>query len=108
MCENVEKTIIKGLEEFKLKRIYWCVSPDNKRAVRFYDKNGCERVSIDQLYFEGGYRTTTSALYLVSKNSLNFVKGQLNRERYNFICFILDFVIEWIGSKGRIEYGKAE
>ena len=28
-----------GFEERKLKQIYWCVSPDNKRAVRFYDKN---------------------------------------------------------------------
>lgn len=29
----------KGIEELKLKNIYWCVSCENKRAVRFYDKN---------------------------------------------------------------------
>ncbi len=34
----------KGIEELGLKAIYWCVSPDNARAVRFYDKNGYVRV----------------------------------------------------------------
>lgn len=33
-----------GLEEMGLKEVYWCVSPDNKRAVRFYDKNKYIRV----------------------------------------------------------------
>jgi diamine N-acetyltransferase len=33
-----------GLEEQKLDAIYWCVSEKNERAVRFYDKNGYERV----------------------------------------------------------------
>ena len=32
-----------GLNDLGLARIYWCVSPDNKRAVRFYDKNGYAR-----------------------------------------------------------------
>ena len=26
-----------------LKRVYWCVSPENRRAVRFYEKNGFQR-----------------------------------------------------------------
>ncbi len=29
-----------GLEKLELKEIYWCVSPENGRAVHFYDKNG--------------------------------------------------------------------
>lgn len=33
-----------GFRELKLKKIYWCVSPENLRAVRFYDKNGFRRV----------------------------------------------------------------
>lgn len=34
------KTILSyGIQELGLKAIYWCVSPENKRAVRFYDKN---------------------------------------------------------------------
>ena len=30
----------KGLRELGLSAIYWCVSRENVRAVRFYDKNG--------------------------------------------------------------------
>lgn len=33
-----------ALEDMGLSEVYWCVSPDNKRAVRFYDKNGYSRV----------------------------------------------------------------
>ncbi len=33
-----------GLEELGLESIYWCVSPVNCRAVRFYDKNSYRRV----------------------------------------------------------------
>ena len=32
-----------GFEDLGLERIYWCVDPENRRAVRFYDKNGFER-----------------------------------------------------------------
>ena len=39
------KEIIRiAFEEKKLNQVYWCVSPDNKRAVRFYDKNGFARI----------------------------------------------------------------
>lgn len=44
-----------GFEESNLKQIYWCVSPDNKRAVRFYDKNGFERVEAVELGIIEGY-----------------------------------------------------
>ena len=33
----------KGLQEMGLSAIYWCVSRENTRAVRFYDKNGYQR-----------------------------------------------------------------
>ncbi len=33
-----------GKEDYRLERIYWCVATDNHRAVRFYDKNGYQRV----------------------------------------------------------------
>lgn len=32
-----------GINELKLQKIYWCVDPLNKRAVRFYDKNSYKR-----------------------------------------------------------------
>ena len=40
------KEIIKiGFEELKIEEIYWCVSKDNKRAIRFYDKNEYQKVN---------------------------------------------------------------
>lgn len=36
-----------GLEDMNLSAVYWCVSPDNKRAVRFYDKNNYKRIRIN-------------------------------------------------------------
>lgn len=51
-----------GLEERNLRRIYWCVNPVNRRAVRFYDKNGYERIDLGQdekllqhIVKQGGY-----------------------------------------------------
>lgn len=44
-----------GFEDFGLTRIYWCVNPANKRAVRFYDKNGYTRVSAKSLPGQGSY-----------------------------------------------------
>ena len=45
----MKQILQRGIDEFKLDRIYWCVSPQNKRAVRFYDKNNYQRMSaIDQ------------------------------------------------------------
>ncbi len=38
-----------GLNKYKLKSIYWCVDNNNVRALRFYDKNGYQRVNSNQL-----------------------------------------------------------
>lgn len=38
-----------GFEKLKLKSIYWYVSPENKRAVKFYDKNGYMRIDFGKL-----------------------------------------------------------
>ncbi|MBO4835540.1 MAG: GNAT family N-acetyltransferase [Lachnospiraceae bacterium] len=39
----MKEILQEGLERYHLQEIYWCVDPENKRAVRFYDKNGYER-----------------------------------------------------------------
>ena len=40
-----------GFEKLHLKQIIWCVSKDNERAVRFYDKQKFSRVTdIPQMY----------------------------------------------------------
>lgn len=35
-----------AFEELGLKSVFWCVNPVNKRAVRFYDKNGYELIDM--------------------------------------------------------------
>ena len=37
-----------GKNTLGLKYIYWCVSSDNKRAVRFYRKNGYQEIDIKE------------------------------------------------------------
>ena len=46
-----------GFNTLNLNSIYWCVNPENKRAVRFYDKNGYKRVILNntERIFGGGY-----------------------------------------------------
>ena len=44
------KEIVKiGHEVMGLDLIFWCVSKHNKRAVRFYEKNGFEKITLDEL-----------------------------------------------------------
>lgn len=52
---GIRSIIEYGLEELGLDSIYWCVSPDNVRAVRFYDKNGYNRVDSSILNIVGDY-----------------------------------------------------
>ena len=42
---GMDSILQKGIHELGLKEIYWCVSPKNERAVRFYDKNGYSRTT---------------------------------------------------------------
>lgn len=46
---GMSEIIRMGFEELDLDMIYWCVAPENVRAVRFYDKNGYLRVDINRL-----------------------------------------------------------
>lgn len=45
--------IRRGMEEMGLRRIYWCVSPKNTRALRFYDKNGYKKVAYKGVALQG-------------------------------------------------------
>ena len=42
-----------GFEKKGLSYIYWCVSPNNQRAIRFYNKNGFERFDVVGLGIDG-------------------------------------------------------
>lgn len=52
-CAAMREIIRIGFEEKNLNSIFWCVSPENKRAVRFYDKNGYVRVPYERLSIRG-------------------------------------------------------
>lgn len=49
--EAMSQIIIYGFNELNLKLIYWCVDPMNKRAIRFYDKNGYKKISLNKRIF---------------------------------------------------------
>lgn len=53
-----------GFEELGVQKIYWCVSPENRRAVRFYDKNGFERVDARELDMIEGYTQEQIDVYV--------------------------------------------
>ena len=61
MRENIKT----GLEDMNLSSIYWYVDKNNQRAIKFYDKNGYQRISPEII--GGGYQQN---LYLVSKNKI--------------------------------------
>lgn len=48
-AEAMKQIIDKGFHDLGLEHIYWYVRPENKRAVRFYDKNGYHRITVDKL-----------------------------------------------------------
>ncbi len=41
---GMESIIDKAFNEYNLDNVYWCVSRDNKRAVRFYDKHNFHEI----------------------------------------------------------------
>lgn len=53
-----------GFEERGVQKIYWCVSPENKRAVRFYDKNEFARIDAKDLGMIEGYTQEQIAAYV--------------------------------------------
>lgn len=62
-AQGMKLILQKGFEELGLKTIYWCVSPKNARAVRFYDKNNYPRVAASTL-FVVGYSPEQMAEYI--------------------------------------------
>lgn len=53
----MKEILDKGFKELNLQSIYWCVAPANKRAIRFYEKDGYKRVGADALNVTGGGTT---------------------------------------------------
>lgn len=53
-----------AFEQMHLDNVFWCVSPRNERAVRFYDKNGYRRVAVTSLNIHEGYTEEEKRAYL--------------------------------------------
>lgn len=53
-----------GFARLGLERVYWCVAPDNARALRFYDKNGFPRVDLATLPPPPGYPAAQAKAYV--------------------------------------------
>ena len=64
----IEEMLSRGFNT-GLEYIYWSVNPKNLRAIRFYDKNGYKRVSI-QVIMENIANTKTESLVGYSKNEI--------------------------------------
>ena len=60
----MEEALRFGFVERDVQKIYWCVSPENKRAVRFYDKNGFARIDAKELDMIEGYTQEQIAAYV--------------------------------------------
>lgn len=52
-----------GFEKLGLKTIFWCVSPANQRAVKFYNKNGYQLVDKKGTQVEGYTKEQVDSYY---------------------------------------------
>ena len=51
-AQAMKEMIYRGFHNYGLATIYWCVAPDNLRAIKFYDKNHFLRVSHEKIRCE--------------------------------------------------------
>ena len=54
-AQAMKQILETGLTELGLRQIFWCVSPENRRAVRFYEKGGHPRVEAQTVKAERYY-----------------------------------------------------
>lgn len=59
----MEQILKIGFKNLKLKSIFWFVLPENKRAIRFYDKNGYHKVNFDSIQCYLGKRHLHKDIY---------------------------------------------
>lgn len=60
----MEQMLEIGFNELHLFEIYWCVSPENTRAVRFYEKNGYKRIDSPTNFVCVGNTATQISSYI--------------------------------------------
>lgn len=62
---GMERILEMGIQEMGLTAIYWCVSPQNLRAVRFYDKHGYLRTNAVPAPILGAYPETMPLIWYI-------------------------------------------
>lgn len=70
---GMERILALGLTELGLQNIFWCVSPENSRAVRFYDKGNYPRVdaqTVDACRYYTEQQAQQLAWYCVSRRDI--------------------------------------
>lgn len=70
-AEAMKQMISLGFNKLGLEYIYWCVSPENIRALKFYDKNGYQRVNVEELLSTNGYNKDQLQFYIWYKIDRN-------------------------------------
>jgi diamine N-acetyltransferase len=83
-----------GFEELNLQSVYWCVSPENKRAICFYDKNGYQRVDAISLIIGGGILATKFRL-------IYGIRKPRSEEKFVFETIKYEFFSSLRNAKGR-------
>lgn len=72
---GMEEILKKAFLELSLESVYWCVSRDNTRAVRFYDKhNFCELQSVPEDALERYRGIENLKWYVAKKNDIKDVR----------------------------------
>ena len=83
---GMKKIMKYGFDKIGLDYIYWCVLPDNKRAVRFYDKNGCQRVKPPEIR-GGGIRQNKSSILFGKKWTKKLPKRSKSNQYVQSLLF---------------------
>ena len=60
----MEYVLDNGFKDYGLDYVFWCVAPDNLRALRFYDKNGFKRTDAHDLAITDDYTQEMKDSYI--------------------------------------------
>ena len=69
---GMEEIMKIAADDYGIKYVYWCVNPDNRRAIRFYEKNNFKRIKWNHINIGGGgQQRANSKLLLVYVSAIN-------------------------------------
>lgn len=78
----MEQMLEVGFTRLHLSNIYWYVSPENARAIRFYDKNGYKRIVSPENLARGLHCHSNFILYMVSGEEQRFKSRTIEHQSF--------------------------